>query len=217
MSGSRVLGEKLRCLRQQAGLTQEQLASQADCSDRLIRKAESGGSLRWSTIESIVLSLSQCGIEVSPTDLVSGNREIVQSFLYAWDLYGPKMLDHWEQLSQGARMFIAGDDRVIPFAGLWRGAARWRQCWEIFFANFHRTPRSIIPIFLEAPGQVAVKYVDHWSPIVKLGAELEMPPVWINWHFKLSDGTICFSELQFDTALVQQFTQQTRQSSRMAT
>jgi len=61
------LGEALRELRRQAGMTQKQLASKARADDTYISQVETGRrDIRWSTVTRLLLALG-----VSVTDLAT--------------------------------------------------------------------------------------------------------------------------------------------------
>ncbi len=67
-------GSRLQTLRQQAGMTQEQLATATGFSDRLIRKAEASAPLRQTTISTIAQALSKRGRPVTVADLVLSQK-----------------------------------------------------------------------------------------------------------------------------------------------
>lgn len=80
-------GDLMRDLRKARGWTQEQLAALAGYSPRLIRKAESGSSVKSDTIEVLAAALSTPEAPVSPETLVSDPLGMVRAFAvaYAYD------------------------------------------------------------------------------------------------------------------------------------
>jgi transcriptional regulator with XRE-family HTH domain len=67
---SPVNGSHLRSLRQSRGWTQVEFGRLAGYSERLIRKAESGGNLLLETIEDLATALSQTNEVVSSESLI---------------------------------------------------------------------------------------------------------------------------------------------------
>lgn len=199
MSGYTVNGEKLRALRRQVGLTQEQLASLVDCSDRLIRKAERSGSLRFATIDVIAKQLVKAGCNLNRTSelILSGDHEVrasAERFLECYDQHGLSMLNYVDDVAEDFELYIPGDSTVIPFAGSWYGPEGLQRFLNTFFADFCRKPQSLDPVYLECENQVTAKFHDqcaykgHW-----------LPSYWINLHFTFQDGLISRIENHYDT------------------
>jgi transcriptional regulator with XRE-family HTH domain len=67
-------GQQLRLLRAARGWTQLQAAEQAGFSDRLIRKAESGGPLETQTLAVLAQLYSTPQRPLTPGDLLARNR-----------------------------------------------------------------------------------------------------------------------------------------------
>ncbi|MCU0708277.1 MAG: helix-turn-helix domain-containing protein [Pirellula sp.] len=67
---SSVNGSRLRSLRQSRGWTQVEFGRRAGYSERLIRKAESGGNLLVNTIDDLATALSQINDVVSAESLI---------------------------------------------------------------------------------------------------------------------------------------------------
>jgi transcriptional regulator with XRE-family HTH domain len=58
MRGVQVIGETIRSQRRQRGLTQEQLAAQADCDVKTLRQAEHSRAIDLSSLKRIALALN---------------------------------------------------------------------------------------------------------------------------------------------------------------
>jgi transcriptional regulator with XRE-family HTH domain len=132
-----VNGERLQALRLQAGLTQEELAAKTGYSDRLIRKAEASGPLRFTTIADLAAAISSPTLTVTTDDLVLSPEPIARELTLA--LVNPDV----EQLEKRAipnchrdvQLAVHGDASEIPFAGHFVGPAGLLQ----FHRQFHRT------------------------------------------------------------------------------
>ncbi|MBX3423493.1 MAG: helix-turn-helix transcriptional regulator [Pirellulaceae bacterium] len=194
MSGFRIQGDRLRRYRIQAMLTQEQLAQLADCSDRVVRKAEAGGSLRFETIELLAASLSGRGVAVTADDLIGDNLMLARQFIGAFDRHGTCLLQHFNCLAKGFQLIVAGSRDRIPFAGAWRGAKGLQQYLDQFYAVCSRRAGRIRPSFLEADNQVVSHFVDTWQ----LGNE-RLAEMWVIVHFTYRSGQIVGIQLRYDT------------------
>ncbi len=204
MSGYTVDGEKLRALRRKSGMTQEELASLVDCSDRLIRKAERNGSLRFATIENIAKQLGKaCSEVISTNELIQsvnlGNRDVAERFLVSFDKFGIDMLEEIDEVSEDFELCVAGDQSIIPFAGTWYGWNGLKSFLQLFFAHFSRKPNSLNPTFLECENQVTAKFYDqcaykgHW-----------LQRYWVDLHFTFREGEISRIENHYDTLTLHQ-------------
>jgi transcriptional regulator with XRE-family HTH domain len=143
-----VNGPRLQSLRQQAGLTQDQLASKSRYSDRLIRKAEASGPLRKSTIAVLAAALCTDQQTVTAADLIFSHEALAEE-LHDLLMNGssgaatqesinsgrPKRTSRPPKdssplaslLSQSAHpeltLEVAGEDLEIPFGGSYEGVS----------------------------------------------------------------------------------------------
>ena len=115
-----VCGYRLKHFRKLLGWTQEELARRSGYCDRLIRKAEGGGSLSTEAIGNIAQSLCCNGIRVRVDDLVSSPKETVNRFLDALrcDDIDRNII---EQLATDQVLVESKGGETIPFAGAWKG------------------------------------------------------------------------------------------------
>ena len=115
-----VCGYRLKHFRKLLGWTQEELARRSGYCDRLIRKAEGGGSLSTEAIGNIAQSLCCNGIRVRVDDLVSSPKETVNRFLDALrcDAIDRNII---EQLATDQVLVESKGGETIPFAGAWKG------------------------------------------------------------------------------------------------
>ncbi len=79
----RVNGSAIREFRLQRGWTQRELAKRAGYTDRLVRKAESGGSLSPETLENLAIALSVPGQIVSQESLKTDILSVVEKWVMA--------------------------------------------------------------------------------------------------------------------------------------
>ena len=70
-----VNGVVVRSRRKQLGWSQVELGQRSGYSERVIRKAEAGGTLRFQTIKDLAMTLSLGGLIVSFQDLTSVSSE----------------------------------------------------------------------------------------------------------------------------------------------
>lgn len=200
MAGFRIASDKLKQFRKRAKLTQEELAALADCSDRVVRKAEAGGSLRYETILSISTSLTSCGVSMQPDDLIAANLLKAKQFVEAMDR-GLRSKEHFDlgNLSEELELNVAGHFPIIPFAGIWVGRSGLKQFLNRFCQLIERDPTSVLTRYSESEEAVVASRIDLWqfdrfTPI----------PVWCNFHFHFKKETISRIDFQYDTLVVYQ-------------
>ena len=115
-----VCGTRLKHFRKILGWTQEELARRSGYCDRLIRKAEGGGSLSTESSGNIAQSLCCNGIRVRFEDLVSSPKETVHRFLDALRCDGIN-IDVVQQLATDQVLVESKGGASVPFAGAWKG------------------------------------------------------------------------------------------------
>lgn len=193
--GLRVNGKRFADLRKQIGLTQIDLANRAGYSERVIRKAESGGPLRFDTIRDLSECLSTSRRIVEPGHLLQSNRELAVQFVHAYDHFGRDALLHCEGLfTDDFEFFCPGDTEQVAFAGLWRGTAGAQEFLNIFFSLFTRSVGSLQTTYLEADNRVVARYEDQ-----VFFESHPMPSFWVNLHFQFRDGLISRIDDEYDT------------------
>lgn len=194
--GHPILGPKLRRLRTRAGLTQEQLAHAAGCSDRLIRRAESNLPLRYDTLERIAAALSSFGVAATPADLMSDPLSIAKRFLKSYSQNQHRLLDRFSHFDQHLEWFVAGTEDVIPFAGHWRGLDQVRKGLECFSSHLQRKPAAGHPLYLEGDRHVTIKSSERWH---RIDDGNEIADIWVTYHLGFRNGMIHRVEHHFDT------------------
>lgn len=195
--GIRINGRLFADLRKQLGLTQLDLANRAGYSERVIRKAESGGPLRFDTIRDLSQCLSSPNAVVEPKHLLQSNLELAVQFVHAYDHYGRDALSHCRGLfADDFEFFCPGDTEQVAFAGLWKGAQGMQRFFDNFFSLFTRNVGSLNPTYFEAEDRVVARYEDQ-----VFFETHAMPPFWVNLHFHFRDGLISRIDDEYDTRL----------------
>lgn len=141
-----VNGQKLQALRQQAGLTQEDLAEKAGYSDRLIRKAEASGPLRKSTIADLAAALSTVSHTVTADDLMF-SREMISLDMATFLLHGSNgsAASFQDLIHPDFAIIVAGHELNIPFAGTHCGPEAYesfREQLQRSFEVIHFQPKQ---------------------------------------------------------------------------
>ena len=194
-NGLRVNGKRIAELRNQLGYTQLYLATLAGYSERVIRKAESGGPLRFDTIRDLSECLSTPRRTVEPRHLLHSNLELAIQFVHAYDHYGRDALHHCQGLfADDFEFYCPGDSAHVAFAGLWKGIAGMQEFFNRFFALFSRQTGTLCPTYLEAEDRIVARYEDQ-----VFFESHPMPTFWVNLHFQFKDGLIKRIDDEYDT------------------
>jgi transcriptional regulator with XRE-family HTH domain len=190
----------LRASRKRMGWSQTELSRRSGYSERVIRKAEAGGQLRFDTIQHFAQALSQAGEAVNTEMLIYDPVSIAASFIEAYDQYGHGMLQHAKlKLHESFEYHVPADPELLTFAGTWRGADGLRQFLDFFFAEFTREPNSLQPVYLQCPNRVVACYEESLTY-----RDEALPKLWVNLHFVFKDNSIERIDNQFDFLLCAQ-------------
>lgn len=135
--GLRINKWNFRKLRQECGYTQQRLAEISGYTDRLIRKAESGGYLNTETIEDLCDALSVEGKVVHPTDITTDNSSAAVGFVSQLLGIGENTSDDFlDGISSSTSLTCSGDSEKCPLTGVWRGKtkiAKWANIFQTYF------------------------------------------------------------------------------------
>jgi ketosteroid isomerase-like protein/DNA-binding XRE family transcriptional regulator len=195
--GLRINGKRFAELRKHSGFTQVDLAHRAGYSERVVRKAESGGPLRFETIRDLSQCLSTPDQVVEPRHLLQSNRELAIQFVHAYDHFSRDALSHCEGLfTEDFEFFCPGDPDQAAFAGHWKGVDGMQEFFDRFFSIFSRKEGSLQPTYLEADNRVVARYEDQ-----VFFESHTMPSFWVNLHFQFRDGLIARIDDEYDTRL----------------
>lgn len=197
VKGVMICGESLRNFRILRGLTQTELAKQAGYSERLVRKAEAGGTLSMNTIEDLAEALSCQDRKVVSSDLCSFPEAIARKFVDCYDEHQQQMLDCCADLLAGDFVFHCAGEPNSLVAGEWRGVDGFQAWLDKLFSIAHRPQRKILQAsYLTAQDLVTAHYEDRFA-----AADQSQHVMWVNWHFTIRRGLIERIENEFDTSL----------------
>ena len=207
-------GDRITRLRHDCELTQEELAEASGYSVRLVRKAEKGGTIRFSTLTALACALQRKGAATSAADLCTDPVEIVQAFVEAYRLHEEKMVPQIRHLlSEDLSVFIAGDPAIIPFAGEYSGPDGLQDFWNRFFALIERYDKNALDLQYFVCGTEVVAYGTERGRIK--GQDTDEPS-WLSLKFDVRNGLIVRFEDYFDTASAQAYIKAFQQKMRVA-
>ena len=189
-----VNGHELRKLRLALGWTQVRLAKLSGYTERLIRKAEHGGSLDMSTLLNLAEALSTPESRISVDSLTIDIVTIAKKWVDSFDSLKRKMLPEIENyLAEEFVFHCPGDPAMAPFVGIWKGRdglQKWLDAFFDFFDDVNNTELE----YLEGEDRVHARWVVYCS--LKGTA---CAPVRINMHFQFVDGLISRIDDEYDT------------------
>jgi transcriptional regulator with XRE-family HTH domain len=192
-----VHGESFIECRRARGWSQEELSRRSGYSVRLIRKAESGGTLKVETLQHLCEAFSQehgkVEIETLTCDILSVAKNVVESY----DLYGIEMLKHCSRhMTEDIVYNIQADPARVPYAGRWEGLAGFQKFLNIFFGMFTRKPGILNPVYMVGNQRVHARFLDQATFQGK-----ETPQIYINLHFQFRGMLVCQMDNEFDSDL----------------
>jgi len=189
-------GKHVASLRKRIGLTQKQLAKIAGYSERLIRKAESDGSLSKLTIHDLAVALSNNGAPVQAEDLICSPESLAREFLSAFAEHEAEMAAQVEHfLDREFVLVCAGDPAKIPFAGQWHGVDGLDQWANTFFATLTRPENDFYKPTFFSNGNTVVA----WGEDLVHVPEPTFRPIWVTQRFEFRQRKLIRFEHLFDT------------------
>lgn len=191
-----VNGQRIKRYRVALGWTQAELANKAGYSERLIRKAEAGGSLSMETIADLAEALSSFKEAVLAEHLLSDDHlAMAKQFVEGYDTHGKDMVTYYAHLfSDNLIVNCPADPQQVPFAGTWHGIAGFQDFLNQFFSVFDRKHQSLSPVYMVGDGRVTARYDDQ---LIFRG--IALPAFWVNLHFHFENGLIVQIDDEFDT------------------
>lgn len=199
---NRANGPRLRALRKSRGWSQLELATRAGYSERVIRKAEAGETVRHDVLSTLAQTLSTEDEAVSVPMLAFDPVAAVRRFFEIYDRHEIRMLAHMRDLlTEDVRFIFHADPSVNPLSGTWPGFEGLQAYLDLFFGMFVRcNPEPIAPVFSVSGDQVVARY----SEVVRHG-DIVAPPVWIHLIFTFRGDQICQVEDFCDTDTAARF------------
>lgn len=170
--------ELFRSARLERGLTQRELANLAGYSERVIRKAELGGRIRFQLACDIAEALSTPSRTITLEHLCFSTLTIAKRWMETFDEHGVNMLQHIHPfLSEDIVFVCEGSKETFPFNGTWHGLDGHQGWLNAFFGIFERVP-GISPVYLQGDDIVSAR----WNELVKIAGVL-CPPVRVCLNF----------------------------------
>lgn len=169
MRGALADGGAIRQRRTTLGWTQEQLASQASCDTKTVRRAEQGKNLDTFTLAKIATALAISFVDVIQHTQVADasqqrNIAVIKQLAAA---FNERNVDGVMKLCHEDIVMHAPGSPDLPFGGVFRGRNEVRRMHEIAFAaaaTEQLTPDNVTYIAVEdyviARGTAAVKRMD---------------------------------------------------------
>ena len=190
-------GRLLKAHRLEQGMTQLQLAKSAGYSERLIRKAENGGTLDIATIQDLAEALCQTDKVVPWESLVLDNLAIAKSWMEALDTYGRDMLPCVEPcIANDFVFYCPGNLDVASFIGTFHGPTGFQKWLDSYFSEFTREPGSELQYFVGEDSVIA-----RWLELANVQG-IPCGPIRISTHFRFQEGQLVRIEFDHDTKLV---------------
>ncbi len=202
-------GPMISAARRACNLTQEELAIAADLSERVVRKAESSGEVRFSTLMTLAETLRASGANIKAGDFCTDPVEVVKAFIDAYRIHEDQMVSHIRHLlSEDLVTFIAGDPSIIPFAGNFSGPDGLSDFWSRFFSLVERYDKNALNLRYFVNGHEVVAYGTEKG---RIKGHTTNEPCWLCLKFDVSGGIITRFEDYFDTQSAQKYLQQFQQ------
>jgi transcriptional regulator with XRE-family HTH domain len=189
-------GKQLVYYRKRRGFTQVQLAKLAGYSERLVRKAETGGTVQSLALRDLAATLSTADEPLTITDLACDPEHMARTILEAFATHKQAWVEHiGHLLADNAVLRCAGDPAKVPFAGEWHGREGFSQWAQLFFSILSAPePGYYQPTYIVSGNQVVAWGKDWYEP-----PGVKCPPLWVSQRFEFRDGLLEVLEDQFDT------------------
>jgi len=189
-----VNGRKLRSFRLTRGWTQAQLAKSSGYSERLVRKAEKGGTLDLETIQNIAEALSTPEAPVSTESLTLDITAIARKWVESWEQHETRMVPEVAALLSEEFEFVCpGQPGTAPFIGTFKGTDGLQRWLDLYFSVVQRQKCSEIE-YLIGENSVIARWMECGSFF-----GVPAPPIRINLYFQFVDGLIAKIVDDYDT------------------
>jgi transcriptional regulator with XRE-family HTH domain len=190
----RVNSTNIKYIRTLLGWTQAELGRRSGYSERLIRKAESGGTLKLSTIRDISEAMTAAGVPITVLQLTLDYLTLVREFIEAYDANGAEAVQHCDAIfTEDIELRCTADSTKVSFAGTWQQIEGLKKFFVLYFEVFTRRPSSLTPTYFTSGESVIARFDDT---LYHQGHRL--PTVRFNLHFAFRDGLISHIEYEFN-------------------
>src|SRR6476646_3797432 len=137
-------GPLLRHFREKRGWTQDELATRAGYSKRVIAKAEAGGSLHQDTVDVLASALSTDGECVYPEDLLASPKALARRFVETYRRFEHELAIRYRDfLSDHLVCIVGSEDPSVPLAGTYQGPDGFDRYCRKFFEIFERCDKDL--------------------------------------------------------------------------
>ena len=175
-------------------MSQVELSRRSGYSERVIRKAEAGGTLQLETIQDLAIAMSVDGHSIAFQDLTIDLVSIAKRFVESYDSRGCNMLQACRDIFADDFAFnYPADPTQVPFAGVWQGPSKFHEFLLQFFAIFSRKNGILKPIYMISRERVVVRFEDQ---VCYQGHQV--PMFWVNLHFHFRNGLVTRIDYEFD-------------------
>ncbi len=200
-SNGRCHGAKVAALRNQLGWTQEMLAEKAGYSDRLIRKAEAGGSVSAGTLTALAKTFQEHGVQVLAADLEMDAVAVAREFIEGMYTEKANVVDALaEHIADDVVFHFAGDPNVFPFAGTHEGKDAGRRAFQLFYSVI-QPPEDMSEIddmkFLPT-AHGSLVWGKTWAHPIGMPMQ---EPIQLAIRMDFADGKLILFDDRFDTAM----------------
>ncbi len=176
------------------GWSQAELGQRSGYSERVIRKAEAGGSLRLQTIQDLASAMSVDGHAISFLDLTIDLESVASRFVDGYDSLGRGMLHSCGDIFADDFAFnCPADPNQVTFAGIWQGLSGFQEFLNRFFDTFTRKNGILKPVYMVCDDRVVARFEDQ---VCYQGHE--MAAYWVNLHFHFRKGLVTRIDDEFD-------------------
>ncbi len=192
-------GAMLKYYREKKGWTQNELSAVSGYRERMLSKAENGGSILSSTIDVLAESLSTEDDPLYPEDLITDPLKLAQDYNTVFHVHQKETVKEFRDfLDDDFTIKIAGDPASIPFAGEYHGLQEAERYYHLLF-SFLEVPkdydhRPLYQYIVE--GKNVVSMGQCW--IHPIGRPLKKP-MKISCHFKFQRGKLILFDEFYDT------------------
>ncbi len=181
-------------------MSQVELSRRSGYSERVIRKAEAGGTLQFETIRDLATAMSVDGHSISFKDLTIDLASTAKRFVESYDSLGCNMLQACRDIFADDFAFTCpADPSQVPFAGAWHGPSRFQEFLLQFFGTSSRQNGILKPLYMFCQERVVVRFEDQ---VCYKGHQI--PTFWVNLHFQFHNGLVTRIDYEFDCLSVSQ-------------
>jgi hypothetical protein len=190
-------GRLLRYYREQRGWTQIELAVRAGYSERLVRKAESDGTIRPESLEVLALALSTPQQKLQAGDLTTDPLAVAQAFIRGYLQHGVDSAHRCAHLfAPDVVNVIHTDADNLAFGGEFHGVDGLDQMFRRAYSQFTPVEEDFGRWFTEGQRAIALRH----EVLKPAGVETDVTlSTWILHEYTVVDGLIARTDTYVDS------------------